>query len=107
MAAYYLENGKIQAAYAGYASREDVEIYHLSANGEITTKEIVPNLKPGEGLLMCTEGFYVEPLEIQVDFLKAADAERWIKYMALRHIERARYIDDRLWVLAEIMEEKI
>ena len=107
MAAYYLENGKIQEAYAGYASREDVEIYHLSANGEITTKEIVPNLKPGEGLLMCTEGFYVESLEVQVDFLKVADAERWIKYMALRHIERARYIDDRLWVLAEIMEEKI
>ena len=56
---------------------------------------------------MCTEGFYVEPLEIQVDFLKVVDAKRWLKYMVLRHIERARYIDDRLWVLAEIMEEKI
>ena len=107
MAAYYLENGKIREAGGVDASREAVEIYHLNTNGEITAKESVPDLKPGEGLLMCTEGFYVESLEVQVDFLKAADAEHWLKYMALRHIERARYIDDRLWVLAEMMEEKI
>jgi len=107
MAAYYLENGKIREADGVDASREAVEIYHLNANGEITAKGIVPDLNPGEGLLIHTEGFYVEPMEMQLDFLKAADAEQWLEYMALRHIERTRYIDDGLWVLAEMMEEKI
>ena len=107
MAAYCLENGKVREACGGYASREYAGIYHMSANGEFRREEHIPVLKPGEGLLAHSEGFYVEPLEIQVDFLKASGAKRWLEYLALRHIDRVRYLDENLWVLAEIREEEV
>jgi hypothetical protein len=107
MAAYTLVNGIIQEAHAGCVPKEGAEIFHLRSGGDLTPVTIVPDLKPGEGLLMRTDNFYVEPLEIQADYLKCTDAKHWLIYLALRHIERARYIDDRLWVLAEIMEEII
>ena len=55
---------------------------------------------------MNTEGFYVEPLEIQVDFLKSPDSRVWLEKMMIRHIDRVRYVDETLWALAEIREEE-
>ena len=69
------------------------------------TQEL-PVLAQGEGLFMHNEGFYVEPLEIQVDFLKSSDAKVWMEKMAIRHIDRVRYVDEALWALAEIREEE-
>lgn len=45
---------------------------------------------------------YVEPLEIQLEFLKAEDSRGWLEALVLRHTERVRRVDDGLWVLAGI-----
>ena len=48
--------------------------------------------------------FYLEPLEIQVEFAKAASAEKWLEALILRHAERVRQVAEELSVLAEIKE---
>lgn len=48
------------------------------------------------------QGFYVEPVEMQVDFLKTADAASWLERLAVRHIDRVRCLDEELRVLAQI-----
>lgn len=106
MAAYCLENGKIWEAYEEDVSRDDVKIYHISTEGKMAETQELPVLAQGEGLFMHNEGFYVEPLEIQVDFLKSSDAKVWMEKMAIRHIDRVRYVDEALWALAEIREEE-
>ena len=47
---------------------------------------------------------YVEPLEIQIEFIKAAGAEHWLKALILRHTERVRQIAEDLCVMVEIKE---
>lgn len=106
MAAYCLENGRIWETTEKNVSRDNVKIYHISAEGKIAETKTLPALTQGEGLFMYTEGFYVEPLEIQVDFLKSSDAKVWMEKMAIRHIDRVRYVDEALWALAEIREEE-
>ena len=86
--------------------RDDVRIYHVSPEGKMEETETLPALTQGEGLFMHTEGFYVEPLEIQVDFLKSPDSRVWLEKMMIRHIDRVRYVDETLWALAEIREEE-
>ena len=106
MAAYCLENGKIWETFEEDVSRDDVRIYHVSAEGKMEETETLPELTQGEGLFMHTEGFYVEPLEIQVDFLKSSDSRVWLEKMMIRHIDRVRYVDEALWAFAEIREEE-
>ena len=45
--------------------------------------------------------FYVEPLEIHIEFLKDGRAQKWIEGLVLRHADRVRQIAEDLWVLAE------
>lgn len=106
MTAYCLEGGVLRQACAADACREGVRIFHLAAEGRITEGKEPPELQPGEGLLACTEGFYVEPVEMQVDFLKAESAASWLERMMVRHIDRVRHVDEALWVLAQIREEE-
>lgn len=106
MTAYCLASGQLRQACAADTAREGGQIYHLTADGRITRQDVPPALQPGEGLLVCTEGFYVEPVEMQVDFLKAEDAAAWLEKMAVRHIDRVRCLDEELWVLAQIGGEE-
>ena len=99
------KNGKIQNTYeeetAGF---EPTALFHLAADGEIRPVSQPPALAEGEGVLMYTGEFYIEPLEIQVEFVKAASAEKWLEALILRHTERVRQVADSLTVLAEIKE---
>lgn len=61
-------------------------------------------LRAGEGFLMYSGDFYVMPLEIEIEFLKADSARRWLEALVLRHVERVRRVEDDLWVLAGIEE---
>lgn len=106
MAAYCLAGGRLHRADGADTPPDRVQIYHLTPAGELTRPDTAPEPAPGEGLLLCTPGFYVEPVEIQVDFLKAADAASWLERLAVRHLDRARYLDEALWVLAQIREEE-
>ena len=106
MSAYCLENGKIREARADDVSRDDAKIYRVSADGKISETDTLPALARGEGLFMHTDGFYVEPLEVRVDFLKSYSAETWLEKMTVRHIDRVRCIDEALWAFAEIGEEE-
>ena len=63
-----------------------------------------PPLQAGEGLVRYAGEFYVEPLEIQIEFLKADSAQKWLEALLLRHTERVRQIEETLWVLAEMEE---
>ena len=48
--------------------------------------------------------FYVDPLEIQIEFFKAGSARKWLEALILRHTDRVRRIEDDLWVLAGVEE---
>ena len=56
---------------------------------------------------MYTGDFYVEPLEIQIEFLKADTAQKWLKALILRHTDRVRQTEEKLWIVAEIEEVKV
>lgn len=86
------------------AGFEPAAIFHLAADGGIRTACQPPALSAGEGLLMYAGEFYLEPLEIQVEFAKAASAEKWLEALILRHAERVRQVAEELSVLAEIKE---
>lgn len=103
MAVFCLQDGTLKRLDACGEHAFAAE-YHLKPDGSIAGAEEAELLE-GEGRLRCSEGFYVEPLEVQVDFLKAADAQEWIQSLLLRHIERVRSLGDGLWVSAEIKEE--
>lgn len=49
--------------------------------------------------------FYIEPLEVQIEFIKAANAQKWLKALVLRHADRVRQVAEELYVMAEMMEE--
>lgn len=102
MTAYCLAGGRLRQAGAADALQEGMQFYHLTVDGRITAPPAAPELAPGEGLLACTQGFYVEPVEMQVDFLKTADAASWLERLAVRHIDRVRCLDEELRVLAQI-----
>ncbi len=67
----------------------------------------VVTLKKGEGLIMYAGDFYVEPLEIQLEFLKADSARKWLEALVLRHTDRVRQVNDSLRVLAGIEEVSV
>ena len=104
MATYCLKNGKIQQAPADAAGRELTAIFHLAKDGSMTQPRVLPVLGAGEGLLAYEGGFYIEPLEVQIEFLKAADSEQWLEALLLRHAHRVRQVSEELFVIAEIKE---
>lgn len=104
MAAYCLKNGKIQQAPADAAGRELTAIFHLARDGSMTQPRALPVLSAGEGLLAYEGAFYIEPLEVQIEFLKAADSEKWLEALLLRHAHRVRQVSEELFVIAEIKE---
>lgn len=104
MAAYCLKNGKIQQAPADAAGRELTAIFHLFRDGSMAEPRALPVLAAGEGLLACEGAFYIEPLEVQIEFLKAADSKQWLEALVLRHAHRVRQVSEDLFVMAEIKE---
>lgn len=78
--------------------------FRLSAGGAPSEDSELSCLRAGEGFLMYSGDFYVMPLEIEIEFLKADSARRWLEALVLRHVERVRRVEDDLWVLAGIEE---
>lgn len=105
MAGYCLKDGRLQEKFEGdTAGLEPAAIFRLTQGGELTEPEEIPVLEAGEGLLMYAGDFYIDPLEVQIEFLKAVDARKWLEALVLRHMDRIRQITDGLWVVAEIKE---
>ena len=105
MAGYCLKNGRIQEAWGeDAAGRELAAVFHLTADGEMKELHEFPALSEGEGALAYAGEFYIEPLEVQIEFLKAANAEKWLEALVLRHVERARDAVPELWALAVMKE---
>lgn len=59
-------------------------IFRLSADGKAERLQERPELEMEEGLLLVAGEFYVDPLEMEVEFLKAADARQWLEALLLR-----------------------
>lgn len=105
MAGYCLKDGRFQEIpEEGTVGLKPTVIFRLTQGGELTRQEEIPVLETGEGLLMYDGDFYIESLEVQIEFLKAPDARKWLEALVLRHMERVRQITDGLWVMAEIKE---
>ena len=68
---------------------EAAVFYHLMADGQLQTETSLPVLLPGEGSLVCCGDFYIEPLEIQIEFSKANNATDWLVGLLLCFIEPA------------------
>ncbi|MEE1244020.1 hypothetical protein [Frisingicoccus sp.] len=108
MMGYGLMNGKLQDVFDGdTAGLEPAAVFLLNAEGVIQKIDEIPDLSEGEGLLMYAGDFYIDPLEIQIDFLKADHAKMWLEALVLRHIERVRHIGDDLWVVAQMREVEV
>lgn len=75
-------------------------VYFLTESGRFRKESEIPALSDGEGMLAIAGTLAVRPLEIQVDFLKAADGEEWLNYLLLRHIDRMKALDSSLYVVA-------
>lgn len=102
---YCLKYGRLQKGLEeDTAGHEPAAIFLLAANGTLREVSEVPPLKEGEGFMMYAGDFYVEPLEIQIEFLKADNAQKWLEALTLRHTDRVRQIEENLWVLAGIEE---
>lgn len=105
MAGYCLKEGRIQEAWGDDdVGRELASVFYLNAYGEMKELYEFPVLSEGEGVLAYAGEFYIEPLEVQIEFLKAADAKKWLEALILRHTERVRQISGDLFVIAEIKE---
>lgn len=105
MSVYCLKNGKIQKVWENdVAGREMAAVIHLTVDGDMTELHEIPVLSKGEGMLSYAGEFYIEPLEIQIEFLKAANAKKWLEALVLRHADRVRQVSEELFVMAEIEE---
>mgnify|MGYP006935254066 FL=1 len=105
MEGYCLKNGTLQPALDRAEGIVPAAIYHLSPDGSWRRMPDIPPLQKGEGLLVYAGDFCIVPVEIQVEFIKAADGKQWLQGLVLRHVERMRQIDPSLYALAEIKEE--
>ncbi len=102
---YCLEYGRLrEGVEEDTAGQEPAAIFHLAADGALREVSQRPPLQEGEGALLYAGDFYVEPLEIQIEFLKAANVRKWLEGLVLRHVDRVRQIGEDLRVLAEIEE---
>ena len=79
-------------------------LFRLTAQGELVSEAAPPTFSRGEGALMYSGEFCIDPLEIQIEFLKAKNAEKWLEALMLRHAERVRQVAEDLFVSAEIKE---
>lgn len=105
MAAYCIKNGKLYFDEENAAPENGAaSSYLFRPDGTMEPCTEKPELKSGEGYLLFSEGFYAEPLEMLTDYSKSENAEQWLSYMALRHIERVRFLDENLLVRAELKE---
>ena len=105
---YCLRHGRLAEAFEeDFADWEPAAIFHLTAEGALREASELPPLQEGEGFVMYAGDFYVEPLEIQIEFLKADNARKWLEALLLRHTYRVRGIEDDLWVLAGIEEVSV
>lgn len=100
---YCLKYGKLYEAFEeDTAGQKPAAIFYLTGDGALQEVSEMPPLKEGEGIVMYTGDFYVEPLEIQIEFLKADNAKKWLEALILRHTERVRQITEDLWVFVGI-----
>ena len=77
MAGYCLKNGRIQEAWGeDAAGRELAAVFHLTADGEMKELHEFPALSEGEGALAYAGEFYIEPLEVQIEFLKSGQCRK-------------------------------
>ena len=105
---YCFKNGRLREALnKDTAGLEPAAISHLTAGGALRKVSEPPSLGEGEGAVMYTGDFYVEPLEIQIEFLKADTAQKWLKALILRHTDRVRQTEEEPWIVAEIEEVKV
>ena len=105
MTGYCLKNGMIQALQSeDTVSRELTAVFRLTRDGKMEALREIPVLADGEGVLAYAGEFYIEPLEVQIEFLKADHAKKWLEALLLRHIGRVRQISDDLFVMAVIKE---
>lgn len=105
MGGYCLKNGKIREAWPEDATVRAPEfVFRLASDGEIEELAEIPVPAEGEGILTYSGEFYIEPLEIEIEFLKAANAEKWLEALVLRHADRVRHVSEDLFVTAEIKE---
>lgn len=65
-------------------------------------------LKPGDALLLCSDGFweYVYDQEMVIDWLKSATPQQWVTYMLLRLIARIPAHNDNCSVIAVFAEDE-
>ena len=105
---YCLRHGRLAEAFEeDFADWEPAAIFHLTAEGALREVSELPPLQEGEGFVMYAGDFYVEPLEIQIEFLKADSAQEWLEALVLRHTDRVRRVEEDLWVLAGIGEVSV
>ena len=105
---YCLKYGRLQQAFEeDTAGQEPAAIFHLTAEGALREVSELPPLQEGEGFVMYAGDFYVEPLEIQIEFLKADNARKWLEALLLRHTDRVRGVGDDLWVVTGIEEVSV
>lgn len=108
MSAYSLKNRRVsEIPDDSAADFEPAFIFHLSSGGEIKKLERpleTAELSDGDGLFMYSGDFYVEPLEILIDFIKSADAKSWFEAVIIRHIERIRRVNDSLLIFVKIKD---
>lgn len=105
MACYCLKNGTIrEARREDAAGQEPAVVFRLTRDGEMEALHNIPALSEGEGVLAYAGEFYIEPLEVQIEFLKADHAKKWLEALVLRHVNRVRQVSEDLFVMAEIKE---
>ena len=103
MAGHCLKNGRNQEAWGeDAASRELAAGFHRTGAGEIKERHGFPALAGGDGGTAQWGGVLLGPQERRIEFLKAANAEKWLEALLLRHVDRVRQVSEELFVIAEI-----
>ncbi len=64
------------------------------------------HLSPGDGFLVCTDGFWVNLLEeeIYIDYIKSENSGRWLEFMLLRILPRLNRQSDNLSAITITVE---
>lgn len=105
---YCLQYGRLcEATDEDFVLPPSAVIFQLSADGTLQETAKLPPLEKSEGFVAYAGDFYVEPLEIRIEFLKAGSARKWLEALVLRHAERVHQVPDGLWVIAEMEEVSV
>lgn len=118
---YHFSDGSLEhmsvddsRAYAAYRAGEitypqirlHTERSQLSASigdGRVNTPHSTQfQLKDGDGLLVCSDGFwqYVYETEMELDFIKTENAQNWLDLMLIRLVHRSMLDGDNLTIIA-------